>query len=92
MSCAFTHPTTPTTSGEQSSSISADQDHLSGRLVRGLLLAAFDEFAVFELRAGSDERDQVRCIHRAPAGLCGLDSLKAIATPAAREPGPLVTR
>ncbi len=27
---------------------------------------AFDEFAVFELRAGSDERDQVRCIHHAP--------------------------
>src|SRR6478609_6354252 len=39
-------------------------NHRSGSLV---FVGAFDEFAVLELRAGADERDQVRRVHRAPA-------------------------
>jgi hypothetical protein len=43
--------------------------------------------------APADERDQVGRVHGAPAGACADSmSLNAIATPAALEPGPLVTR
>ncbi len=47
-------------------SIPVDQDLLRG-LLRGRFVGAFDEFAVLELRAGSDQRDQVRRVHGAPA-------------------------
>jgi hypothetical protein len=51
-------------------SIPVDQD-FSGGLLPGLVSARFvgslDELAVLELRAGTDERDQVWCIDRAPA-------------------------
>ena len=36
----------------------------------------FDEFAVLESCAGSDQRDEVGCVHSAPPGLCGLDELE----------------
>ncbi len=50
-------------------------------VLRGLLSArwvgrSFDEFALVERGAGADERDEVRCVHRAPALLCGLDQLE----------------
>jgi Domain of unknown function (DUF222) len=48
-------------------SISVDQDLLCGGLLRGRFVGAFDEFAVLELRAGADERDQVRRVDGAPA-------------------------
>jgi hypothetical protein len=32
-----------------------------------LVVWAFDESAVLERRTGSDERDQVGCVHSAPA-------------------------
>ena len=57
-----------------------------------LIRRSFDEFAVLEPRAGADQEDQVGRVHGSPAVLGGFDELKAIATPAAREPGPLVTR
>jgi hypothetical protein len=57
----------------------------------GVFVGSFDEFSVLEAGAGVDERDEVGCVDRAPAGLGGLDELNAIASPAAREPGPLVT-
>ena len=49
-------------------SIPVDQD-LLGRLLGDRVVGAFDEFAVFELHAGSDERDQVWRVYGAPAGL-----------------------
>ena len=48
-------------------SISVDQDLLCGGLLRGRFVGAFDEFAVLELRAGADERDQVWRVDGAPA-------------------------
>ncbi len=56
-----------------------------------LVVEAFDEFAVEEQGTGADQGDQVGCVDRAPAGLGGFDELKAMASPAARVPGPLVT-
>jgi hypothetical protein len=34
-----------------------------------VFVGAFDEFACFEAGAGADERDEMRCVDRAPAGL-----------------------
>jgi hypothetical protein len=53
-----------------------------------LFVGSFDELAVDEDRPGPDERDQVGCIDRASAGLGGSMSLNAMASPAARDPGP----
>lgn len=39
-------------------------------------VGSFDESAVLELRAGSDEGDEVGCVHGAPAGLGGLDEFE----------------
>jgi hypothetical protein len=46
----------------------------------------------FSNSAGADQGDEVGCVHRSPAGLGGLMSLNVMATPAALEPGPLVSR
>ena len=67
-----------------------DEDLLGGVGLRGFV-GSFDELAGLEAGARPDERDQVRGVDRAPAGLGGSMSLNAIASPAAREPGPLVT-
>jgi hypothetical protein len=56
------------------------------------LVGSFDEDAVLEGRTRADQGDEVRCVDRAPAAWADSMSLNAIATPAAREPGPLVTR
>ena len=37
---------------------------------------SFDELALEERGAGADERDEVWCVDRAPALLCGLDQLE----------------
>ena len=37
---------------------------------------SFDEFAVVERRTGTDEGDEVWCVHRSPPGLRGLDELE----------------
>lgn len=39
-------------------------------LVTSGLVGSFDELAVDEGGAGADERDEVRCVDRTPAGLC----------------------
>ena len=46
-----------------------------------MLLGSFDELAGLEHGAGADERDQVGCVHGAPAGLGGLDELKCHGQP-----------
>jgi len=67
------------------------------RRVRGLerrlrFFGSFDQLAVVESGAGSDQGDQVGCVHGPAAVLADSMSLNAIAMPAAREPVPLVTR
>jgi integrase/recombinase XerD len=42
----------------------------------GVILGSIDELAVLEHRAGADERDQMGGVHRAPAGLGGLDEFE----------------
>ena len=65
------------------SAVTRIADHLQiRRVVRRVPL--------LEPGSGADQGDEVG-VDGAPAGLCGLMSLNAIATPAAREPGPLVT-
>jgi hypothetical protein len=58
------------------------------------LSGAFDELAVLEGGAGAHERDEVGCVDGAPAGLgvawAAWMSLKAMAMPAAFDPGPFV--
>ena len=61
-------------------------------LITSRFAGSFDEFAVGEGGAGADERDQVRGVDRAPAGLGGLDELERHRHAGSREPGPLVTR
>ena len=41
-----------------------------GLLISSLVVGSFDEFALLERGAGSDDSDQVRRVHSAPAGLC----------------------
>jgi len=53
-----------------------DQDLLGCLLGAGDRWFAFDEDAAFESCAGADERDEVWCVDRAPALLCGLDQLE----------------
>jgi len=53
-----------------------DQDLLGCLLGAGDRWFAFDEGAAFESCAGADERDEVWCVDRAPALLCGLDQLE----------------
>ena len=56
-------------------------------------VVSFDEHTVLGGRADADEEaTRWDCVHDAASGLHGLDELNAIATPAAREPGPFVTR
>jgi hypothetical protein len=50
-------------------SIPVDEDLLGGR-GWGVVVGSFDEFACLEACAGADERDEVGCVHGAPAGLC----------------------
>jgi hypothetical protein len=68
-----------------------DQDRLGG-FGLGLLAGSFDEFAVDEGRSVADQGDEVGCVDGAPAvSWADSMSLNAIASPAARDPGPLVT-
>ncbi|MDP9845036.1 hypothetical protein J2853_004247 [Streptosporangium lutulentum] len=60
--------------GEQSS-IPVDQDLLSG-CGWDVVVGSFDELAAGEGRPGADQRDQMRGVDRAPAGLGGLDQLE----------------
>jgi hypothetical protein len=55
-----------------------------------VFVGSFGELAVDEGRAGTDERDETWGVNRAPAVLGARMSFNAIASPAAREPGPLV--
>jgi integrase/recombinase XerD len=52
-----------------------DEDLLGGFRSR-VFVGSFDELAGLEGRAGADECDQVGCVERAPAVLCGLDELE----------------
>ena len=52
-----------------------DQD-LLGCGVGGLAVGSFDEFAGLEAGSGADERDEVGCVHGAPAVLGGFDELE----------------
>lgn len=58
-------------------------------LIVSWFVGSFDTLAVVESRA--DQGDQLGCVDGAPAGPGGLEQLAAIARPAAREPGPLMT-
>jgi len=61
-------------------------------VVVGLFVVSFDQDAVGKGRAGADECDELGCVDGTPPGLRVLDELDALAIPAARDPGPLVTR
>ena len=50
----------------------------------------FEQLAFVEHRAGTDEGDQVRCIHYPPPGLFCVDELVGHGN-SRRYPGPLVT-
>src|ERR1700756_4112018 len=53
---------------EEQLSIPVDQDHPLCGLLRGcFVVGAFNEFAVLESSAGTDQRDQMRGIHGTPA-------------------------
>ena len=56
------------------------------------MVGSFDLFAVGEGDAGTDEGDQVGALTMRHRAWADSISLNAIAMPAAREPGPLVTR
>jgi len=60
---------------KEKSSRPVDEDLLGGGC-RGVVVRSFDECAVLEAGAGSDEGDQVRGVDRAPAGLGGLDEFE----------------
>ena len=53
----------------------------------GLAVGSFDELAGLETGSGPDERDEVGCVDRPPAGLGGLDELERH-----RQPGGSRTR
>jgi hypothetical protein len=67
-----------------------DQD-LSGRFRLGFLAGSFDEIAVDEGRAVADQRPRWGAFTMRHRAWADSISLNAIASPAAREPGPLVT-
>ena len=82
-----TRVTTWTGGTEEQLSIPVDVDLLGGAVCSGFGrglgclgaargVGALDELAVAELRSGADERDQVRGVDTAPAGLRGLDELE----------------
>lgn len=52
----------------------------------------FDELAVAEGGSSAHEGNELGCVDRAPAAEAASMSLWAIASPAAREPGPLAMR
>jgi hypothetical protein len=60
--------------------------------VVGLGVVVFHRFPFLELRTGTDEGDEVGWFTARHLAWADSMSLNAIATPAAREPGPLVTR
>lgn len=80
---------------------SVDEDLLGGRLGGcfgglgsvggGGGAGAFDELAVAELGAGADEGDQVGALTARQRAWAAWMSLNAMASPDARDPGPLVT-
>ncbi len=53
------------------------------RLADHLLIrrGRFDEFALLEHHASTDQCDQERCVHGTPAALCGLDELERTTDP-----------
>jgi hypothetical protein len=53
------------------------------------LWASFDDFAVLESCAGSDQRDEVGCVHSAPPAVCGLDEHEGHRDPGAAGAGPI---
>ena len=58
----------------------------------GVFVGAFDEFSGLEAGAGADEGHEMGCAFTARQRDCADSmSLNAMASPAAREPGPLVT-
>jgi len=57
--------------------------------VLGVLVRSFNEFAVAERGPATDERDQMWCVDRAPAGLGGLDELERHGQPGGAGAGPL---
>jgi hypothetical protein len=57
-----------------------------------ILVVSFDQLAVDEGCTGPDERDEVGAFTMRQRCWADSMSLNAIATPAARFPGPLVTR
>ena len=60
-------PPEPPSYAPEQLSIPVDQDLLRGLLRGRFVVGAFDEFAVLELGAGSDQCHQVGCVHGAPA-------------------------
>jgi len=52
-----------------------------------VFVGSFDQLACLD----ADEGDEVGCVDRSPAGCADSMSLNAMASPAARKPGPLVT-
>ena len=55
----------------------------------GVLAGSFDEFAVDEGRSGADQGDEVGALTARQRSCADSMSLNAMASPAAREPGPL---
>jgi hypothetical protein len=66
---------------------SVDVDLLGGFGSRGFV-GSFDELAVDEYRAGTDQCDQVRCVDRSPPVLRGLDELERRGQPGGPGSGP----
>ena len=56
-----------------------------------MVVESFDEFPVLEAGTGADERDEMGAFTTRQCDWADAMSLNAIASPAAREPGPLVT-
>lgn len=56
------------------------------------VVRSLDPAALLERRSGADEGDEVGTFTAHQRAWADSMSLKAFATPAAREPGPLVTR
>jgi hypothetical protein len=65
---------------------------LVARLADHLLIRQVDEFSVLEPRAGANQATRWGALTGCQWAWANSMSLKAIDTPAAREPGPLVTR
>ena len=61
-------------------------------LITSCFVGSFDELAVLERRAGTDQGDELGCVHGTPPGLCGLDELERHGDTGGPGAGPLVTR